>query len=130
MDRSLKGPPAANPPSAPSLDEEVHSDEIFREIEDYAIEAKREDRVQASDPPYMCSYWTSDGRREQVHFGELGLQPVEPHSLTPTCDISVKTGYLVFPTRSWVSSLVSLGWGIRLIGMPKMRGRTSLLTAI
>ena len=35
----------------PSLNEEVHSDdEIFREIKDYAMEAEREDRVQASDP--------------------------------------------------------------------------------
>ena len=40
-DRSRRGPPVANPPSAPSSDEEVHSDdEIFREIEDYIIEVK------------------------------------------------------------------------------------------
>ena len=46
LDRSRKGPPAANPPGQPSLDEEVHSnDEIFREIEDYAMEAEREDCV-------------------------------------------------------------------------------------
>ena len=52
MGRSHKGPPAASPPSVPSLDEEVHSDdEIFREIEDYAMEAETEDRVQTRDPP-------------------------------------------------------------------------------
>ena len=36
----------ANPPGAPSSDEAVHSDdEIFREIENYAIKAEKEDRV-------------------------------------------------------------------------------------
>ena len=39
LDRSLKGLAAANPPVVPSSDEEVYSDnEIFREIENYAME--------------------------------------------------------------------------------------------
>ena len=46
LDRSCRGPPATNSPGAPSSNEEVHSDdEIFREIEDYAIEVERKDRV-------------------------------------------------------------------------------------
>ena len=46
FDRSRRGPLAANPLGAPSFDEKVHSDdEIFREIEDYAVEAEMEDRV-------------------------------------------------------------------------------------
>ena len=46
LDRSRRGSPAANPPGVPSSDEEVHfDDEIFREIEDYAMEAEREDNV-------------------------------------------------------------------------------------
>ena len=62
------------------MDEEVHSDdEIFREIEDYAMEAKREERVQADDPPYMCLDQTSGCRRERVRMGVLSLQLVEPH---------------------------------------------------
>ena len=110
MGRSRRRPPAANPPGAPSLNEEVHfDDEIFREIEDYAIEAEREDRVQAGDPPYMCSHQTSGGRRKQVSLGALGFQPVELCPRTLTRNISTRTGYLVFPIRSWVSSLVSLG---------------------
>ena len=49
---TCRGPSATNPPRAPSSDEEVHSDdEIFREIEDYAIEAEGEDHVQVWDPP-------------------------------------------------------------------------------
>ena len=65
LDRSRRRPLAAKPPGTPSSNEEVHSnDEIFREIEDYAIEAEREDRVQAGDPLYMCSHQTSSGRRE------------------------------------------------------------------
>ena len=39
LDRFCRGLPTANPPIAPSSDEEVHSDdEIFREVKDYAIE--------------------------------------------------------------------------------------------
>ena len=39
-------------PNVPSSDEEVHSDDkIFHEIEDYAVEAEREDHVHAGDPP-------------------------------------------------------------------------------
>ena len=52
MDKSHKGPPVANLPEAPSSDEEVHfDDKIFREIEDYVMEVKREKQVQASDFP-------------------------------------------------------------------------------
>ena len=52
LDKSHKGPSEANPSGVPSLAEEVHSDdEIFREIEDYAVEVEREDCVQAGDPP-------------------------------------------------------------------------------
>ena len=44
----VKGPQ----PSVPSFNEEVYSDdEIFREIEDYVVEAERDDRVQASNLP-------------------------------------------------------------------------------
>ena len=40
------GPPAANSLGAPSMNEEFHSDdEIFREIEDYAMEVERKNRV-------------------------------------------------------------------------------------
>ena len=43
---SCRGPPTASPPSMPSSDEEVHSnDEIFCEIADYITEVEREDRV-------------------------------------------------------------------------------------
>ena len=121
----------ANPPSAPSSEEEVHSnDEIFREIEDYAMEAEREERVQASDPPYTCLYRTPGGRKEQARLGARGLQVVEPRPWTLTRNISVRTGYLVFPTRSWASSLVSSGWRFRLAGLSKMKDCTSLLAAI
>ena len=131
MDRSHRGPLAANPLGLPFSDEEAHSDdELFREIEYYAVEAEREDCVQAGDPPYMCSHRTSGGRREQVHLGALGFQPVEPRPWTSTRDISAKIRYLVFPTISWVSSLMSLGWGIWLAGLPEMRDRTSFLMAI
>ena len=42
MGKAHRGLPAANPPVAPSSDEEVHSnDETFREIEDYAMEEER-----------------------------------------------------------------------------------------
>ena len=74
MGRSRRRPPVANPPGAPSLNEEVHSDdEIFREIEDYKMEAKMEDRVHTNDPLYMCLHQTSGGQRDQIHQGELGL---------------------------------------------------------
>ena len=44
LDRPHRGPPTANPPRVPSLDEEVHSDDkIFREIE--------EERVRVAIPP-------------------------------------------------------------------------------
>ena len=57
MDRSHSGPPAANPLGVPSSDEEVYfGNEIFREIEDYAMEAEKEHCVQASDSPHMCSH--------------------------------------------------------------------------
>ena len=50
LSRYHREPHVANPPSAPSLDKEAHSDdEIFREIEDYEMEAEREERVQAGD---------------------------------------------------------------------------------
>ena len=57
LDRSRKGLLVANPPGAPSSDEEVHSDdEIFREIEHYTVKAEREDHVQAGDPAlYMLA---------------------------------------------------------------------------
>ena len=46
LDRSRRGSHAANPPGALSSDEKVYSDdEIFRKIEDYAMEAKREERI-------------------------------------------------------------------------------------
>ena len=65
MDRSRRGPFAANPPSTPSLDKDVHSDdEIFREIEDHAMEAEREHQFQVGGLPYMCSYQMSYGLRE------------------------------------------------------------------
>ena len=52
LDRSRRGPPKPNPPGAPSSDEEVHyDDEIFKEIKDYTMEAEREERAQAGDPP-------------------------------------------------------------------------------
>ena len=39
MDKSHRGSLAANLPKVPSLGEDVHSDnDIFREIEDYAME--------------------------------------------------------------------------------------------
>ena len=61
LDRSRRGLPTANL----SLDEKVHSDdEIFREIEDYVMEAEREVRVQAGDPSYMCLHQTSGGQKE------------------------------------------------------------------
>ena len=76
MDRSRRGPPTANRLDAPSSDKDVHSDdEIFREIEDYAMEAKMDLYVQADNPPYMCSHQTSSGQRERVYLGAL---PVEP----------------------------------------------------
>ena len=56
LDRSRRGLLAANPPNVLPSDKEVYfDDEIFREIEDYAVEAKREDNVQASDPPSLCA---------------------------------------------------------------------------
>ena len=55
MDRSRRGPPAANPPGAPSSDEEVHSnDEIFRKIKDYVMEAEREDEFRLAIP-FICA---------------------------------------------------------------------------
>ena len=94
LDRSRRGPPVANPPGAPSSDEEVHSyDKIFREIEDYAMEAKRKEQVQASDPPYMCLHWTFGGRMESVRLGALSFQPVEPHPRTLTRDISTTQSF-------------------------------------
>ena len=49
----------------PSSDEEVHSDdEIFHEIEDYAVEAERVDHFQAGDPPFYVlasDVWLSKG---------------------------------------------------------------------
>ena len=55
MDRSCRGPPMANHLSVPSSDEVVYSDdEILREIEEYTIEAEREDCVQAGNPP-ICA---------------------------------------------------------------------------
>ena len=80
MDRSCKGPSIANSLSAPSSDEEIHfDDEIFREIEDYAREAEREEHVQAGDPPYICLRKMFGGRRERFRPKSLGLQLVEPH---------------------------------------------------
>ena len=109
----IGGPSAANLPGAPSSDKEVHSDdEIFREIKDYTMEAERENQVQVGNPLYMCSHWTSGGRKESVHLGALGLQLMEPRPWTLTRNISARNGYLVFPTRSWVLFLVSMGWGI------------------
>ena len=65
LGRSRRGPPAANPPGVPSSDEEVHSDdEIFWEIKDYAVEAKREEHVQAGNPHlYVLAsdVWWSEG---------------------------------------------------------------------
>ena len=43
---SRRGPPTASPPSMPSSNEEVHFDnEIFCEIENYAVEVEREYHV-------------------------------------------------------------------------------------
>ena len=48
--------------------------------------------------PYdICSYQTSGGWMERVWLGALGLQPVEPCLQTLTCDITMRTRYLVFP---------------------------------
>ena len=70
---SRRGPPVANPPGVPSSDEEVYSNnEIFRKIEDYAMEAEREDRVQTRDPPLYVltsNVWWSDGASS---FGGAG----------------------------------------------------------
>ena len=65
LGRSRRVPPVANPPSMPSSDKEVHSDDkIFCEIEDYAVEAEKEDHVQAGDP-YLyvlaSDVWWSEG---------------------------------------------------------------------
>ena len=121
----------ANPLGAPSSDEEVHSnDEIFREIEDYEMEAEREEHVLAGDSPYMCLHRTSSGRMERVRLGTLGLQSVEPRPQMPTRDVSARTRYQVYLTRSWASFLVSLGWGTQLLGLPKIRDCTSHLVAI
>ena len=76
MDMSRKRLPTANPPVAPSLDEEVHShDKIFREIKDYAME---EEQVQAGDPPYTCLHRTSGGRMEQVRPGRRAFNQWSP----------------------------------------------------
>ena len=76
MDKSGRGPLAANTPGVPFSDEEVHSDDkIFREIEDYTVEAKREDRVKSGDPPLYVLSWMSGGLRERVRLVVLGLQP-------------------------------------------------------
>ena len=65
MDRSRRGPSIANPPGAPSSNEEVHSDdEIFSEIEDYAMEVEREERVQTGNPllyVLASNIWWSEG---------------------------------------------------------------------
>ena len=65
LGRSRREPLAANPLHASSSDEKAHSnDEIFWEIEDYAIEAEMEDRVRASDPPFYVltlDVWWSEG---------------------------------------------------------------------
>ena len=62
LGRSRRGPPVVNPPGVPSLDEEVHSeDKIFREVEDFMIEDKRDEHIQTGDPPYMCLHWTLGG---------------------------------------------------------------------
>ena len=46
----------------PFSDEEVNSnDEIIREIEDYVMDAEKEDRVQAGDSLYISSHQTSGG---------------------------------------------------------------------
>ena len=74
MVMSRRGPLAANLPGAPSSDEEVHSDdEIFREIEDYAMEVEIDECVHGGNPPYMCLHQTSGGRRERVRLGVLSL---------------------------------------------------------
>ena len=52
LGRSRRGPPVATPLGAPFSNKEEHSDdEIFWEIEDYVVEAEREEHVQADDPP-------------------------------------------------------------------------------
>ena len=85
MDRSGRGPPATNPPSAPSSDGEVHSDdEIFREIEDYTMEAEKE-RVQAGDPPvYVLASndWWSEGASSLggTEPSTNGASPADPNS--------------------------------------------------
>ena len=81
-------------------------------------------------PPYICSHLTSGGLSERVRLAKLGLQPVEPRPWTPTHDISMRTGYLVSPTRNWDSFLVNIGWGIWLAGLLGMKDRIFLLVAI
>ena len=74
MDRSHRGPPAANPPRAPSSDEKVHfDDEICREIEDYAMEAKKEERVQAGNP--LLNVLALDVRWSEGTSSSEGAEP-------------------------------------------------------
>ena len=96
LGRSRRGPPTTNPPNVPSLDEEVHSDnEIFREIEDYAIEAEREDRVQARDPPlYML---TLDASWSEGESSSRGVRP----STSGAPPINSNSQYIY---KDWISS--------------------------
>ena len=120
LGRSRRGPPVASPLAVPSSDKEVHSNhEIFREIEDYIVEAEREDHV----------HQMSDSLRERVRLVALGLQLVELRPWTATLNTSIRTGYLGFLLRNWDSSLVNIGRGIWLARPLRMRDHTFLLTA-
>ena len=107
MGRSRRGAPTASPSSVPSSDEEVHSDdEIFREIEDYAVEAEREDHVQVGYPPL---YMLASDVRWSEGASSAGAE-LHPWTLTP--NMFVRTRYLGFLLRNWDSSLVNIDWGI------------------
>ena len=72
--RSRRRPQATIPPSMPYFNEEVHSyDEIFCEIKDYAVEAEREEHVQADDPALFVL--ASDVRWSEGASSSSGARP-------------------------------------------------------
>ena len=97
MDRSRRGPLAANPPSVPSLDEEVHSDDkIFRKIKDYTMEAKREECIQAGDP--HLNVLASNVRSSERASSSRGAEPST--SGAPLVDLDSR-----YICEDWVSGL-------------------------
>ena len=78
---------------------------------------------------FMCSHRMSSGMSEQVHLVVLGIQPVELRQWTPTSNMLVRIGHLVFPPRNWDSFLVNIGWGIHTVRLLGMRYHTFLLAA-